>query len=174
MGRIVGIMLGAGLILGPAFTAARRTGVPIPRQPGTCTTIPRFTQPRAAWAASTLKPSPPTVDMTTAPSTSQASLKFSRLCPRPGSPLRVSGLWPEAGCSAVLASTAAVTIRRCTYASQLPQGQLYWPGSAIAPGYTPFSRYQTYGSGYNQSPYGSNFYGGYYKGFPMAFPMIGD
>jgi hypothetical protein len=60
------------------------------------------------------------------------------------------------------------------YASQLPQGQLYWPGSYMTPGYTPFSRYQTYGSGYGQSPYGSNFYGGYYKGFPMAFPMMGD
>ena len=56
------------------------------------------------------------------------------------------------------------------YATQLPRGQLAWPGSAMAPGYTPFSRYRSYGSGYGVSPYGSNFWGGYYKGFPM----IGD
>ena len=56
------------------------------------------------------------------------------------------------------------------YATQLPVGQLGWQGSVMAPGYTPFSRYQTYGSGYGISPYGSNFWGGYYKGFPM----IGD
>jgi hypothetical protein len=55
------------------------------------------------------------------------------------------------------------------YTTPLPQGQLYWPGSYLAPTYTPYSRYQTYGSGYGQSPYGSNFYGGYYKGFPMGF-----
>ena len=60
------------------------------------------------------------------------------------------------------------------YATPLPQGRLYWPGSSMTPGYTPFSRYQTYGSGYAQSPYGSNFYGGYWKGWPRAFPMIGD
>jgi hypothetical protein len=54
------------------------------------------------------------------------------------------------------------------YATQLPQGQLYWPGSYLTPGYTPFSRYQTYGSGYWQSPYGSNFWGGYYKGYSLS------
>jgi len=53
------------------------------------------------------------------------------------------------------------------FATQLPVGQLQWPGSVLAPGYTPFSRYQSYGSGYGVSPYGSNFWGGYYKGFPM-------
>lgn len=55
------------------------------------------------------------------------------------------------------------------YATQLPQGQLYWPGSYMAPGYTPFSRYQTYGQGYVQSPYGSNYWGGYYKGFALGY-----
>jgi hypothetical protein len=54
------------------------------------------------------------------------------------------------------------------YATQLPTGQLYWPGSFMAPAYTPFSRFQSYGSGYGVSPYGSSFYGGYYKGFPLA------
>ena len=53
------------------------------------------------------------------------------------------------------------------YATQLPRGQLDWSGSAMAPGYTPFSRYQSYGQGYSVSPYGGNFWGGYYKGFPM-------
>jgi len=53
-------------------------------------------------------------------------------------------------------------------AAPLPQGQLYWPGSYLAPGYTPFSRFQTYGQGYQQSPYGSNFWGGYYKGYSLS------
>ena len=60
------------------------------------------------------------------------------------------------------------------YSYPLPQGRLYWPGAYMTPGYTPYSRYQTYGSGYAQSPYGSNFYGGYWKGWPRAVPMIGD
>jgi hypothetical protein len=55
------------------------------------------------------------------------------------------------------------------YSTPLPQGQIYWPGSFMAPGYTPFSRYQSYGSGYGNGPYGSGFYGGYYKGFPMGY-----
>ena len=58
--------------------------------------------------------------------------------------------------------------------ASFPKASFTGPGLPWRSGYTPFSRYQTYGSGYNQSPYGSNFYGGYYKGFPMAFPMIGD
>jgi hypothetical protein len=55
------------------------------------------------------------------------------------------------------------------YATQLPQGQLYWPGSYMTPNYVPFSRYQSYGSGYGRGPYGSNFYGGYYKGFLLGY-----
>jgi hypothetical protein len=55
------------------------------------------------------------------------------------------------------------------YANSLPQGQLYWPGAFLAPAYTPNSRYQTYGQGYMQSPYGSNFYGGYYMGHPLRY-----
>jgi len=55
------------------------------------------------------------------------------------------------------------------YATPLPQGQLYYPGSALAPNYTPFSRYQGYGSGYGYSPYGSGYYTGYYKGFSLGY-----
>jgi hypothetical protein len=55
------------------------------------------------------------------------------------------------------------------YATQLPQGQLYWPGNYAAPGYMPLSRYQTYGAGYGVSPYGSNFYGGYYQGHALGY-----
>ena len=55
------------------------------------------------------------------------------------------------------------------YSTALPQGQIYWPGSALAPGYTPFSRYQSYGSGYGYGPYGSGYYSGYYKGFSLGY-----
>jgi len=54
------------------------------------------------------------------------------------------------------------------YDTSLPVGHLYWPGSAVSPGYSPSSRYDSMESGYDRSPYGSNFYGGYYKGFPMT------
>jgi len=55
------------------------------------------------------------------------------------------------------------------YSTALPQGQIYWPGSALAPNYTPFSRYQGYGGGYGYSPYGSGYYTGYYKGFSLGY-----
>jgi len=55
------------------------------------------------------------------------------------------------------------------YATQLPQGQLYWPDSYMTPNYTPVSRYQSYGSGYGRGPYGSNFYTGYYQGFLLGY-----
>ena len=55
------------------------------------------------------------------------------------------------------------------YAMQLPQGQLYWPDSYLTPNYVPLNRYQSYGSGYGRGPYGSNFYGGYYKGFLLGY-----
>ena len=55
------------------------------------------------------------------------------------------------------------------YSTALPQGRIYWPGSAMAPNYTPFSRYQGYGGGYGYSPYGSGYYTGYYKGFSLGY-----
>jgi hypothetical protein len=55
------------------------------------------------------------------------------------------------------------------YATPLSQGQIYWPGSFVAPSFTPNSRYQSYGSGYGRGPYGSGFYSGYYKGFSTGY-----
>ena len=55
------------------------------------------------------------------------------------------------------------------FATQLPVGQLYWPDSYMTPNYGPWSRYQSYGSGYGRGPYGSSFYGGYYKGFLLGY-----
>lgn len=55
------------------------------------------------------------------------------------------------------------------YATSLPQGQIYWPGSPLAPGYTPFARYQGYNGGYGYGPYGSGYYSGYYKGFSLGY-----
>jgi hypothetical protein len=55
------------------------------------------------------------------------------------------------------------------YATPLPQGQLYYPGSIMAPNYTPFSRYGSYGGGYGYSPYGSGYYTGYWKGWSLGY-----
>src|SRR5262249_4880771 len=55
------------------------------------------------------------------------------------------------------------------YATQLPQGQLYYPGSVLAPNYTPFSRYGSYGGGYGFGPYGSGYYSGYWKGWSLGY-----
>jgi hypothetical protein len=53
------------------------------------------------------------------------------------------------------------------YNYSLQQGQPYWPGSSMAPAYTPYSRFQSYGSGYGRGPYGSGFYSGYFRGLPL-------
>jgi hypothetical protein len=55
------------------------------------------------------------------------------------------------------------------YSTSLPQGQLYYPGSVLSPGYTPFARYGSYGGGYGYGPYGSGYYSGYYKGFSLGY-----
>src|SRR5262245_31386791 len=53
------------------------------------------------------------------------------------------------------------------YQTALPVGQLYWPGAYFTPAYSPTTRFQNYDSAYGRGPYGSGFYSGYYKGFPM-------
>jgi len=58
------------------------------------------------------------------------------------------------------------------YSTPLPRGQLIWPGADYAPQYTPELRYQNYGSAYGRGPYGSGFYPGYFRGFPMG-PALG-
>ncbi|QEH32887.1 hypothetical protein OJF2_13720 [Aquisphaera giovannonii] len=55
------------------------------------------------------------------------------------------------------------------YDMQLPMGQLPGQGGVPTIDYAPSSRFQTFGQGYDVSPYGSNFFGGYFRGFPLAW-----
>ena len=82
------------------------------------------------------------------------------------SPHGVPGCVPAAPLSSTHEDTASPQLHT---PPALPQGQLYWPGSFMAPSYTPNSRYQSYGSGYGRGPYGSGFYSGYYKGFSLGY-----
>ena len=55
------------------------------------------------------------------------------------------------------------------YATPLPVGQLPGQGGLPAIDYAPGSRFDTFGQGYDVSPYGSRFFGGYFRGFPMGW-----
>ncbi|WP_165232219.1 hypothetical protein [Aquisphaera insulae] len=55
------------------------------------------------------------------------------------------------------------------YGTPLPMGQLPARGGFPAIDYGPGSRFDTFGQGYDVSPYGSRFFGGYFRGFPMAW-----
>ncbi len=172
MGRILGILLGAGLMFGLASGVVAQDWGAYPPASGNMYYYPpvyaapggvggQYVETYPTYGGNYYYYQPGTyATQPVAPSTTQ---------PAPAAPAQVRvrpirrfrtytyrGGYPQA-----------------PYGTPLPQGQLYWPGQYVVPGYMPFSRYQTYGSGYGQSPYGSNFYGGYYKGFPMALPMIG-
>jgi hypothetical protein len=52
---------------------------------------------------------------------------------------------------------------------QLPTGSLSWPGASGVIFYSPGMRYQTYGGGYGQGPYGSVDCGIMYKGMSLGY-----
>lgn len=169
MRRTFGLLLGAGLILSMGSVAhAQGWGGYYPPAGGEMYYYPPvFTSPWAV-GGQYVETFPTFVGNTYTPMT-YTTQPVAPAQPRAGRDVPAA----NAGARARRAQQPRTYVRGYNQLA-VPQGQLYWPGSYVAPGYTPFSRYQTYGSGYSQSPYGSNFYSGYWKGWPMAFPMIGD
>ncbi len=53
--------------------------------------------------------------------------------------------------------------------TQLPTGSLYWPAANGVSPYSPAARYQAYGSGYAQSPYGGIDAGMMWMGWPLSY-----
>jgi hypothetical protein len=51
----------------------------------------------------------------------------------------------------------------------LTTGSLYWPGAGQVILYSPVLRQQTYGGGYERSPYGSIDSGGMWHGWPLGY-----
>ena len=53
--------------------------------------------------------------------------------------------------------------------ARLPTGSLQWPGSSGVVLYSPWLRYQSYGSGYGRGPYGNADCGIMYKGMWLGY-----
>ena len=166
MGRIVQVMFGGWLLLGLVTAVSAQSVVNYPPASGHMVYIPpAYTAPEAVGGQymETFPSFAGSYDTTGAYAVQQPGVLYSTQ-PLPANTARVRGR----NLRATRTYSRGYSQAPAPYATQLPQGQLYWPGSYMSPYYMPFSRYQTYGSGYGRGPYGSNFYGGYYKGFVLG------
>lgn len=164
MSRVVGVMCGGWLLLGMVSGAGAQYVVNYPPADGYFTSIPPSYPAPGAVGGQYLETFPSfagTYDSTGA--LAQPTVPYATQT-APVVPARVRNA------RARRAAARGYSQAPAPYATPLPQGQLYWPGSYVTPYYVPGTRYQTYGSGYGRGPYGSNFYPGYYKGFVMASP----
>jgi hypothetical protein len=162
MGRILGVMVGAWLALGLDSGVSAQGVVDYPPATGHMVYIPPIYPASGAVGGEYLETFPSfagSVDSTGA-SAVQPVVPYATQT-RPAATARVRGR--------NLRVTRTSSQTPAPYATQLPVGQLYWPGSYVTPNYVPGNRYQSYGSGYERGPYGSNFYGGYYKGFLLGY-----
>ncbi len=166
MGRILGVMFGGWLLLGLVSEVSAQGVVYYPPAEGNMVYVPPSYPAPGAVGGQSLETFPSfrgTFDSTGA-YVVQPGVPYATQGP-PVAAVRVRGR----NLRATRTYSRGYSQAPAPYATQLPQGQLYWPGSYMTPNYVPFSRYQSYGSGYARGPYGSNFYGGYYKGF-----LLGD
>lgn len=166
MGRNLGIMFGAWFLFGLVSGVSAQGVVDYPPATGHMEFVPPSFPANAAVGGQYLETFP-TYAGTLAPSgayATQPGVPYATQT-RPAVAARVRGrnVRPMRTYSRGYSQPPA------PYATPLPQGQIYWPGSYMAPNYVPFSRYQSYGSGYGRGPYGSGFYGGYYKGFSLGY-----
>ena len=90
-----------------------------------------------------------------------------------GMPYGIPVAVPRARRCGSAAATEAVACRfqprRHPSRTQLPTGSLYWPAANGVSPYSPAARYQAYGSGYAQSPYGGIDAGMMWMGWPLSY-----
>jgi len=162
MGRYLGVMFGAWLLLGLVSGVSAQGVVDYPPATGHMVYIPPSYPAPGAVGGEYLETFPSfagSVDSTGA-SAVQPVVPYATQT-RPAATARVRGR--------NLRVARTYSQPPAPNATQLPVGQLYWPDSYMTPNYGPWSRYQSYGSGYGRGPYGSSFYGGYYKGFLLGY-----
>ena len=162
MGRILEVMFGAWLLLGLVSGVSAQGVVNYPPATGNMVYVPPSYPAPEAFGGQYVETFPTFAESfdSTGAYTVQPGVPYATQT-RPAAVVRVRGR--------NLRATRTYSQAPAPYATQLPQGQLYWPGSYMTPNYTPLIRYQSYGSGYGRGPYGSNFYEGYYKGFLMGY-----
>jgi hypothetical protein len=163
MSRTFGILLAAGLILGFGSGVRAQDAANYPPASGHMQYIPPV-NPAPGAVGSQYVETFPTFGgyyYQPAPYAGQQITPYVQVAPR------TRGRFAR-GVRTYTRGYSGYSVAPAPYATQLPQGHLYWPGSFMAPDYTPYSRFQPYGSGYGVSPYGSSFYGGYYQGHPLA------
>ena len=162
MGRILEVMFGAWLLLGLVSGVSAQGVVNYPPASGYFVYIPPSYPAPEAFGSQYVETFPSFAGSfgSTGADAVQPGVPYATQT-RPAAAARVRGRNHRA--------TRTSSQPPAPYATQLPQGQLYWPDSYMTPNYTPVSRYQSYGSGYGRGPYGSNFYTGYYQGFLLGY-----
>ena len=162
MGRILKVMFGAWLLLGLVSGVSAQGVVNYPPASGSMVYVPPSYPAPEAFGSQYVETFPSFAESfdSTGADAIQPEVPYATQT-RPAAVVRVRGR--------SLRATRTYSQPPAPYATQLPQGQLYWPGSYMTPNYVPLNRYQSYGSGYGRGPYGSDFYGGYYKGFLLGY-----
>ncbi|MBV8129683.1 MAG: hypothetical protein JO114_18700 [Planctomycetaceae bacterium] len=162
MSRIPEVMFGAWLLLGLVSGVSAQAVVNYPPATGNMVDVPPSYPAPEAFGGQYVETFPSFAESFDSSSAYavQPGVPYATQT-RPATAVRVRGR--------NLRATRTYSQAPAPYATQLPQGQLYWPDSYLTPNYVPLNRYQSYGSGYGRGPYGSNFYGGYYKGFLLGY-----
>jgi hypothetical protein len=173
MNRPIGIVLSVGIVLGLSTKAPAQSVVDWPPATGHMQFVPPVLPAPGAVGAQYVETFPSFTGMVEPQIAGKAQGGVSSYndAPRSAAPARAR----KHRARGARTHNQGASLPPVPYNTSLPVGQLYWPGSAMSPAYTPASRYESLESGYGRSPYGSNFYGGYYKGFPITgLPIYGE
>ena len=166
MNRPIGIMLSVGIALGLSAGAPAQSVVDWPPATGHMQFVPPSYPGPGAVGAQYVETFPSFAGMVEPQMAGvvQGGVPPEIRAPRSAAPAKGRRRPPRGA----RAKNQGFSLPPAPYDTSLPVGHLSWPGSAVSPGYAPSSRYDSMESGYDRSPYGSNFYGGYYKGFPIT------
>jgi hypothetical protein len=166
MNRPIGIILSVGITLGLSARAQAQLVVDWPPATGHMQFVPPIYPGPGAVGSQYVETFPSFAGPNEQPLAGvvQGGAYSHKRVPRPAAAARARRRIPRGA----RANNQGPSVPPAPYDTALPVGQLYWPDSAATPAYAPSSRYDSLESGYGRGPYGSNFYGGYYKGFPLT------